>query len=228
MADTELVDHDNSSGTAHSGRGRDASAPEVKAATSVPDVICTIADADSVVEELVNPSRGMREINPGQRNNKPARYFLATRLTRRMLANNIRRTITEAEHDQAIAAFARKPASSGPFRDLKFVTADPERSPADVPLHRRRGNRLHHPVIVLGPGQYSLRNGREKATLDALTVAMELGQGAGFGFRGQLCLAVEVLVQLPFAREHLTELAGGLGVGTGAVPRGEERRLPCR
>lgn len=51
------------------------SAPEIKAATSVPDANYTITDADSVVEELVNPDRGMSalDINPGQGDNKPAR-----------------------------------------------------------------------------------------------------------------------------------------------------------
>jgi hypothetical protein len=32
---------------------------------------------------------------PARGNNQPARYFLSTRLTKRMLVNNIKRTITE-------------------------------------------------------------------------------------------------------------------------------------
>ena len=42
-------------GTLRPGRGRGASAPEVKAATSIPDVSYTITDADTVVAELVDP-----------------------------------------------------------------------------------------------------------------------------------------------------------------------------
>ncbi|MGV9350275.1 DUF499 domain-containing protein [Streptomyces spiralis] len=93
-------------GTLRPGRGRGASAPEVKAATSVPETAYTITDADGVVEELVNPNRGMSalDITPGQGNNKPTRYFLSTRLTHRMLVKNIRRTITETERDQVIFA----------------------------------------------------------------------------------------------------------------------------
>ncbi|MFD4956203.1 DUF499 domain-containing protein [Streptomyces sp. NPDC058451] len=167
-------------GTLRPGRGRGASAPEVKAATSIPGTSYTITDADSVVDEMVNPSRGMSalDITPGQGNNKPARYFLSTRLTHRMLVNNIRRTITEAERDQVIAAFAKKLASSGPFRDLKFVSADPPRSPADVLATAGLDSAHSSRLIVLDPAQYSLRNGMEKPTLEALTVAMGLGQGA--------------------------------------------------
>ncbi|MFF2629273.1 DUF499 domain-containing protein [Kitasatospora griseola] len=167
-------------GTLRPGRGRGASAPEVKAATGVPDASYTITDADSVIDELVNPSRGMSalDINPGQGNNKPARYFLSTRLTHRMLVNNIRRTITDAERDQVIADFAQKLASSGPFRDLKFVPADPERNAADVLAAAGLDTAYTTRLIVLDPVQYSLRNGMEKPTLEALTVAIGLGQGA--------------------------------------------------
>jgi hypothetical protein len=57
--------------------------PRSKAPTSVPDLNYTITDTDSVADELVSPSHGMSALNtiPGQGNNKPARYFLSTRLT---------------------------------------------------------------------------------------------------------------------------------------------------
>ncbi|MFB4294840.1 DUF499 domain-containing protein [Nonomuraea sp. ATR24] len=166
-------------GTLRPGRGRGASAPEVKAATSVPDVVYTVTDADTVVEDLVNPDRGMSavEIIPGQGNNKPARYFLSTRLTHRMLVNNIRRTITDTERDRVIASFAQRLASSGPFRDLKFIKADPERTAADVLATAGLDTAHTSRLIILDPAQYSLRNGMEAATLEALTVATGLGRG---------------------------------------------------
>jgi len=166
-------------GTLRPGRGRGASAPEVKAATSVPGTAYTITDADSVVEELVNPDRGMSalDIVPGQGNNKPARYWLSTRLTYRMLVNNIRRTITEGERDQVIAEFAQKLAASGPFRELKFVRADPQRPPREVLSTGGLDTAFTTRLIVLDPAQYSLRNGMEANTLDAITVAMGLGHG---------------------------------------------------
>ncbi|WP_181699039.1 DUF499 domain-containing protein [Nocardia sp. GTS18] len=166
-------------GTLRPGRGRGASAPEVKAATSIPDALYTVTDADQVVEELVNAVGGMNavEVIPGQGNNKPARYFLSTRLTHRMLVSNIKRTITEAERDDIIAKVADRLSSSGPFRDMKFVAADRSRSAADVlttaGLDTAHVNRL----VVLDPAQFSLRNGMERATMEALTAAMGLDRG---------------------------------------------------
>jgi hypothetical protein len=167
-------------GTLRPGRGRGASAPEVKAATSVPDTNYSLTDADSVVDELVNPDQGMSavEVIPGQGNNKPARYYLSTRLTHRMLVNNIKRTITDGERDQVLAEFARRLASSGPFRDLKFVRAEPSRSATDVLATAGLDTAYMSRLIVLDPAQYSLRNGMEETTLEALTVAMGLGTGA--------------------------------------------------
>ncbi|MEV4751650.1 DUF499 domain-containing protein [Streptosporangium sp. NPDC049248] len=166
-------------GTLRPGRGRGASAPEVKAATNVPDISYTVTDADTVIEDLINPDRGMSavEIIPGQGNNKPARYFLSTRLTHRMLVNNIRRTITEAERDRVIAEFTQRLASSGPFRDLKFIKAEPERTAADVLATAGLDTAYTSRLIVLDPAQYSLRNGMEEATIVALTIATGLGKG---------------------------------------------------
>lgn len=166
-------------GTLRPGRGRGASAPEVKAATCVPDVTYTVTDADSVVDELVNPDHGLSalDIIPGQGNNKPARYFLSTRLTHRMLVSSIRRTITDAERNQVIAEFAQKLASDGPFRERKFVPADPSKSPADVLASAGVDTSYTTRLIVLDPAQFSLRNGTEAATMEALTIAMGLGEG---------------------------------------------------
>ena len=76
----------------------------------MPDLAFTVTDADTIVEELVSPDAGMSavEVIPGQGHNKPARYYLSTRLTHRMLVNNIRRTITEDERDEVIAEFAQR------------------------------------------------------------------------------------------------------------------------
>ena len=63
------------------------------------------------------PDAGMSAVEtlPGRGNTQPARYFLSTRLTYRMLVNNIKRTITEPERDAVIAQFAARLASTGPF-----------------------------------------------------------------------------------------------------------------
>src|SRR4029079_2659345 len=92
-------------GTLRPGRGRGASAPEVRASCSVPDLAFTVTDADTVVDELIGPDTGLSaiEVVPGQGHNKPARYFLSTRLTHRMLVNNLRRTVTDEDRDALLS-----------------------------------------------------------------------------------------------------------------------------
>ncbi|ARE38116.1 hypothetical protein A0W34_32100 (plasmid) [Rhodococcus sp. BH4] len=161
-------------GTIRPGRGKGASAPEVKAATGIPDPLYTVTDADEVLEGLVSQTNGMNAVEsiPGQGNNKPARYFLSTRLTHRMLVQNIKRTITETERDATIATFAEKLSSSGPFRELKYINADHDRTATEVLTTAGIDNAHVNRLIVLDPAQFSLRNGMEKATLEALTAAM--------------------------------------------------------
>lgn len=166
-------------GTLRPGRGRGASAPEVKAATAAPGGLYTVTDADSVVEELMNPDKGMSavEVIAGQGNNKPARYYLSTRLTHRMLVNNLRRTITETERDQLISEFTQRLVNTGPFHEHKFVAADLARSATDVLATAGIDDAHKNRLVVLDPSQYSLRNGMEEGTLAALTNAMGLGTG---------------------------------------------------
>lgn len=166
-------------GTLRPGRGRGASALEVKAATSVPDLAYTLTDADGVVEELVNPDTGLSavEVIAGQGNNKPARYYLSTRLTHRMLVNNLRRTVTNADRDDVLADFADRLSNSGPFREKKFVRADLSRSPQEVLATAGIDNARSTRLVILDPSQYSLRNGTEPDILAALSIAMGLGQG---------------------------------------------------
>jgi hypothetical protein len=166
-------------GTLRPGRGRGASAPEVRAACSVPDLAFTVTDADTVVDELISPDTGMSavEVIPGQGHNKPARYFLSTRLTYRMLVNNIRRTITDEERDELIADLSQRLSSTGPFRELRFVDADAKRTPTAV-LSTAGIDTAHTTrLIVLDPAQFALRNGTEQLTVEAITVAMGLGSG---------------------------------------------------
>ncbi|WP_209449044.1 DUF499 domain-containing protein [Rhodococcus qingshengii] len=166
-------------GTLRPGRGRGASAPEVKAATGVPNTLYTVTDADLVVSELVGQDGGLSAVETiaGHGNNKPQRYFLSTKLTHRMLVNNIKRTITDAERDEAIATFAEKISTSGPFGEKKFIRADFTRSATDVLATAGIDDGHSNRIIVLDPAQFSLRNGMEKETVAALRMAMGLGAG---------------------------------------------------
>ena len=167
-------------GTLRPGRGRGASAPEVKAACSVPDLGFTVTDADTVIEALVRTDSGMSavEVFPGQGHNKPARYYLSTRLTHRMLVNDIRRTITEPERDKVLAEFAQRLSSSGPFRDVLFVSADTTRTAVEVLTTAGVDTAHASRLVVLDPAQFSLPDGAEQTTTHAVEVAVGLGTGA--------------------------------------------------
>jgi hypothetical protein len=136
-----------------------------------------LADADGVVEDLVNQDLGMTaiEVVPGQGNNKPARYYLSTKLTYRMLVNNLRKTITDGERDQVLAEFAEQLSNSGPFRKKIFIASDLDRTTLDVlstaGIDEARTTRL----VLLDSAQFSLRNGMERDTLSALQAALGLG-----------------------------------------------------
>ena len=99
------------------------------------------------------------------------------RLTHRMLVNNLRRTVTDEDRDSTLAEFAERLANSGPFRELKFIKADPTRTPSEVLATAGIDNARSTRLIVLDPTQFSLRNGMEADTLVALQVAMGLGTG---------------------------------------------------
>src|SRR5205807_5959860 len=120
-----------------------------------------LTDADGVLEELVNPDTGMSavEVIPGQGNNKPARYFLSTRLTHRMLVNNLRKSVTDAQRDEVISRFAERLNATGPFKRKIFVRADLARRPRDVLATAGVDDARTTRLIVLDPAQFSLRNG---------------------------------------------------------------------
>jgi hypothetical protein len=160
------------------GGRRGASAPEVKAATIVPDQRYVVADADGIVEDVVNQDIGMSavEVVPGQGN------------TYRMLVNNIKRSIAGeaeaaaatgvvSERDKIIADFAERLSNSGPFKKKIFVEADPSRTPADVLVTAGIDDARTTRLVLLDPAQFSLRNGMEQVTMAALTAAAGLGDG---------------------------------------------------
>lgn len=167
-------------GNLRPGTKRGASNPELKAVTSVPYAGYTLTDADEVIEDLINQDKGMTavEVVPGRGHNQPTRYFLSTRLTHRMLVNNLRRTVTDEDRDKCIAEFAESLANTGPFKRLLFINADPTRTPTEVLATAGIDDARVTRLVVLDPSQFSLRNGMEADTLDALTVAMGLGTGS--------------------------------------------------
>lgn len=159
------------------GQGRrGASANEVRAATAVPDVTFGLADADGVLRDVSDPDVGLAalEIIPG-RGGQPQRFYLSTRQTLPMLVRAIRNTITDEDRDTTLADFAERLTVTGPFKRKLFVPNDPDKTPIEIlasaGLDDARVNRL----VVLDPAGFSLRNGLEAETVDAVEAALGLG-----------------------------------------------------
>lgn len=159
------------------GQGkRGASEAEVKAATIVPTTLFTVADADGVISDIKDADTGLAALEPipGKGGTQP-RLYLSTKQTLIMLARAARNTITDADRDAFIAGMAESLAATGPFKKKIFVRADADRTPietlADAGLDDARVTRL----AVLDPAGFSLRNGMEEATVDALRAAVGLG-----------------------------------------------------
>jgi hypothetical protein len=162
---------------ARGGSRRGASDPEVKAATMVPDPAYDYAEADSVVRDLIDAeARGLAtvEVFDG-RGGQPPRYFLSTQQRLPMLIRAMRNTVTDEERDAAIAERAQALLRPGPFAEARFVSAVTGQSRRSVlvaaDLDKPRVTRL----FVLDPAMFTVGNGTQQATLDAVTALLGLG-----------------------------------------------------
>ncbi|GAA2406051.1 DUF499 domain-containing protein [Actinomadura vinacea] len=162
---------------ARGGSRRGASDPEVKAATMVPDAGYGYNDADAVIQALTDTDgSGLAslELFPG-RGGQPPRYYLSTQQRLPMLVRAMRNTITEADRDQAIAQRATTRLRKGPFALARFLPAQPGRSHREVlaaaELEKARATRL----VVLDPAMYTLGNGTQRPTMDAVRIFLGIG-----------------------------------------------------
>jgi len=160
------------------GQGRrGASSVEVRAATSVPDLTFGLADADGVLRDVADPETGLAalEVIAGK-GGQPPRYYLSTRQTLTMIVRAIRNTITDDDRDAALADFAERLAVTGPFRRKIFVPNDADRTPLEILAAAGIDDARVTRVVVLDPAGFSLRNGLEAETIDALEAAFGLGE----------------------------------------------------
>ncbi|MGW3087797.1 DUF499 domain-containing protein [Streptomyces sp. NPDC001108] len=156
---------------------RGATDAEVKAATAVPDPAYMFADADAVIKDVTDPETGLVSIEttPGQKGQQ-ARYFLSTEQTLLMLQRAMRDTITDAERDTVIADFAERLTDTGPFDRKQFVRASVEgQTPREVLASASIDDARVTRLVVLDPAQFTLRNGADRATRDAVQAAVGLG-----------------------------------------------------
>lgn len=159
------------------GQGRrGASSLEVRAATAVPDVTFGLADADGVLKDVSDPESGLAalEVIPGK-GGQPQRFYLSTRQTLNMLVRAIRNTISDDDRDATLADFTERLAVTGPFKRKVFVPNDSDRTPLEILAAAGLDDARVTRVVALDPAGFTLRNGLEAETLEALEAALGLG-----------------------------------------------------
>ena len=172
------------------GQGRrGASVPEIKVASAINAGLYTVGDADGVVDRLtdINSERAMTSAEKidgvgGQ----PARYFLNPETGAKVIYRQHRQAVTSQDRDDIIAARAEDLARTGPFDKVVFAASD-RSLPSDADrrdkatetllaagIHDARLNRL----VILDPAAFSLRNGMDAATKDAVEAVSGIGDHA--------------------------------------------------
>lgn len=190
------------------GQGRrGATEAEAKAATVVPSQVFSVADADGVISDLKDADNGLAALEtiPGKGGTQP-RLYLSTRQTLTMLARAARNTITEEDRDQVIAGMAEALSTTGPFKKKVFVRAEPGRTPVEILAQSGLDDARVTRLAVLDPSAFSLRNGMEESTVEALHAAVGLGdQRITSSWASSLVFAVVNTQRRAFARQIAVE-----------------------
>ena len=162
---------------ARAGGRQGATEPELKAAMFVPDPLFPLAEANTVIGELLDVDGGglaSVEHLAGKGGQAP-RLFMSTRQTLNMLVRAARTSVSDTDRDEELARTAERLSATGPFKSKPFVAADLTRPPLDVlttgGIDDARSTRL----VVLDPRQFSLLNGIDRETRTAVRAAMGIG-----------------------------------------------------
>jgi hypothetical protein len=162
---------------ARAGGRQGATESELKAAMFVPDAMFPLAEADTVIGELLDVDGGglaSVEHLAGKGGQAP-RLFMSTRQTLNMLVRAARTSVSDTDRDEELARTAERLAATGPFKSKLFAAADLARTALDVlatvGIDDARSTRL----VVLDPRQFSLLNGIDKETRNAVRAAMGIG-----------------------------------------------------
>lgn len=160
-----------------SGGKQGATEPEMKAAMFVPNNAFGLADADAVLGELKDVDGGglasLEEI--AGKGGQPPRLFMSTRQTLNMLFRASRGTISDEERDEEVSKTAERLLSTGSFKSPVIVSADPSRSPREVLATAGIDNARTTRLVLLDSRQFSLLNGVDQATREAIRAAMGIG-----------------------------------------------------
>ena len=166
---------------------RGATQAELLAASFVPVGGYGPGDAEAVATELLETDRGLTAVDytPGKNKAVPKRWFFDTRKTLKMLTRAEREAISDSERDRALVertlAITRNETAS-PFD--KVVPVDGGEIPLggitteqclnilqEADIDSRHTTRL----VILDPTWFSLFNGDDTATREAVTAALGVG-----------------------------------------------------
>ncbi len=162
---------------------RGATEPELLAASFVPGGGYGTGDAEAVAAQLLETDDGVASVDvlPG-RGSAPKRWVFETRKTLAMLTRAEKKTVSDADRDEAVTDRAFEIATSGPFD--KIVKVDGGAIPAEgVTTQDCRGvleqagidDKHQTRLVVLDSRWFSLFNGNDSATRESLPSAMGVG-----------------------------------------------------
>ena len=162
---------------ARAGGRQGATEAELKAAMFVPDPNYPVGEADTVIAELLDvEGGGLSSVEQlAGRGGQAPRLFMSTRRTLNMLVKAARTSVTEEDRDAELARAADRLSSTGPFKTKLFVAAVPDADPLAVLTAAGIDDARSTRLVVLDPRQFSLLNGIDKDTRDAIQAVMGIG-----------------------------------------------------
>jgi hypothetical protein len=162
---------------ARAGGRQGATEAELKAAMFVPDANYPVGEAETVLLELLDTDGGglsSVEQLAGKGGQAP-RLFLSTRRTLNMLVKASRGSVTDEERDTELAQTAERLAATGPFKTKMFVRSVLEEKLLGLLTAAGIDDARTTRLVVLDPRRFSLLNGVDKETRDAIRAVMGLG-----------------------------------------------------
>lgn len=162
---------------ARAGGRQGATEAELKAAMFVPNPTFPLAEADTVIAELLDvDGGGLASVEPlAGKGGQAPRLFMSTRQTLNMLVRSARTSVGDSDRDEELARTAARLAVTGPFKSKLFVAADLGQAPLDVLAAAGIDDARSTRLVVLDPRQFSLLNGIDKQTRSAARAAMGIG-----------------------------------------------------
>jgi hypothetical protein len=162
---------------ARAGGRQGATEAELKAATFVPDANYPVGEADTVLSELLDAEGGgLSSVESlAGKGGQAARLFMSTRRTLNMLVKASRTSVTDDDRDEELTRTVGRLMVTGPFKTKLFVQTKPGLSPLEVLTAAGIDDARSTRLVVLDPRQFSLLNGIDKDTREAIRAVMGLG-----------------------------------------------------